>query len=226
MVARQLVDPFSSVEVTTMGWAVVVEFGKAAADLYGAFDDFDKHTKAAEKAANGKNPYPADDKAEAQLNKLDQLTKKLEQRAKSAPGDPPGLKNVNLDDVDKPDKRKNARETIKSNMTVLLAASEESEKQVEKLRKLQSDAKTRAAAAADISKKFEKLAKAKIPPVVQTAAWESSRVFERARVALVGVENAAEAAANSLDKARQDAFSEFQSLTKFWADHNLSDDEN
>jgi hypothetical protein len=208
-----------------MGWDVVVEFGKAAADLYGAFDDFDKHTKAAKTAANGKNPYPADDKVEAQLTKLEQLTKKLEQRAKSPPGDPPGLKNVNLGDVDKPDKRKSARETIKNNMTVLLAASEEAEKQVAKLRTLQNDAKTRAAAAAAISKTFEKLTTAKIPPVVQTAAWESSQVFERARVKLVGVENAAQAAANALDKARGDAFSEFQSLVKFWGDHNLSDDE-
>ncbi len=67
-----------------MSWAVIAEFAKAAGDLYGAFDDFDKHTKAAEKAANGKNPYPADDKVEAQLKKLADLTKKLEQRAKSA----------------------------------------------------------------------------------------------------------------------------------------------
>lgn len=165
------------------------EIGKAIHDIKGHLDTLGKFTKATERAAAGKDPFPPTNQVTAALKSLDALSRRLDNLARS------GLRRpeeefVGVGEFADPKERPAAMIKMFNNMQALETAVEEGGQLSKRLDNLRTQAEARVAACGTAIQFFEKLVKYPVGSVgtaMQAQAFEYVQLFEKAQVRLSSV---------------------------------------
>ncbi len=188
-----------------MSLAAIVEWLTQVNNGYDAYQTFEKHSDAAKRALSGKKPYEQSKQVEAELSKLESLTKKLDDIKAKGLGDPD--KKLEWSDLLKLMKQlegtdRERDEATKKFVMVRLSMAQLTDKGDElsdALGKIAASAAKRRDVAVDLRDQFEKLAE-KIPEdTIQVMMFDCMQAFESASGALAGVASSANDAMKSID---------------------------
>lgn len=201
-----------------------------AKELYNAYDaykSFEKHSEAAKRAVNGKKPYEQSKEVEAELSKLNDLSKKLRDIASKGIGEPE--KSLEWSDVAKMIKQlegsdKDRDQAVKSFRLIQLSGAEFTDQGDElsaSIKKIADSAGKRRDAAVAIRDDFKELVEKFPDPtgdVIKLQFFECYQAFEAASGALGNVASAAADAAKRVDKDVEAARKKNKDLAKAFED--------
>jgi hypothetical protein len=155
-------------------------------EVYDTIDDAKTALDGAERAKDGKNPFPAPKEVEAEFKKLGEAEKELLAIASKGLGKP-DQKKVTMDEVANAKTRAGAGKKFKENLATADAFVAAGRRLVDALKKTEADAKARSTAAREISVGMRKLVEAPLPDIGTVGKVEYFtlfQLFERAAGAL------------------------------------------
>lgn len=182
--------------------SAVIEALTQLYEVYDLLKDADSALTGAERAIQGKNPFPASDKIEAQFKALGVHEQRLKALAAKGIGKPVE-KKVTTDELANPKTRSQAAAKLKANLAVRDAFAADARKLLDALKKTEKDAQARSTAARGISQGFADLIKAPLPDVGtvgKTEYFELHQLFQRAAGSLGSVATAAKQATAKVSK--------------------------